>query len=128
MKERQLLRDMFEAAIAVASPDKAVPANLPEPPKGRTVVVGAGKAAASMARAVEAHWPDDKPLSGLVVTRYGHGVGLLKRIEVVEAAHPIPDAAGEDDARRILELVSGLGPDDLALCLILGGGSGLLTS
>jgi glycerate 2-kinase len=128
MNERQLLRDMFEAAIAVASPDKAVPANLPEPPKGRTVVVGAGKAAASMARAVEAHWPDDKPLSGLVVTRYGHGVGLLKRIEVVEAAHPIPDAAGQQAARRILELVSGLGPDDLALCLISGGGSALLTS
>ena len=100
MKERQLLRDMFEAAIAAASPDKAVPANLPEPPAGRTVVVGAGKAAASMARAVEAHWPDDKPLSGLVVTRYGHGVGPLKRIEVVEAAHPIPDAAGQNAAQQ----------------------------
>jgi glycerate-2-kinase len=94
MKERRLLREMFEAAISAASPDKAVPPNLPEPPLGRTVVVGAGKAAASMARAVEAHWQADKPLSGLVVTRYGHGVGPLKRIEVVEAAHPIPDAAG----------------------------------
>ena len=100
MKERQLLREMFEAAIAAASPDKAVPANLPPPPAGRTVVVGAGKAAASMARAVEAHWPDDKPLSGLVVTRYGHGVGPLKRIEVVEAAHPIPDAAGQQAAAQ----------------------------
>jgi glycerate 2-kinase len=127
MKERQLLRDMFEAAIAAASPDKAVPANLPPPPTGRTVVVGAGKAAASMARAVEAHWPDDKPLSGLVVTRYGHGVGPLKRIEVVEAAHPIPDAAGQNAARRILDLVKGLGPEDLALCLISGGGSALLS-
>jgi glycerate 2-kinase len=127
MKERQLLRDMFEAAIAAASPDKAVPANLPEPPAGRTVVVGAGKAAASMARAVEAHWPDDKPLSGLVVTRYGHGVGRLKRIEVVEAAHPIPDAAGQNAAQRILDLVKGLGPDDLTLCLISGGGSALLS-
>jgi glycerate 2-kinase len=127
MKERQLLREMFEAAIAAASPDKAVPANLPEPPTGRTVVVGAGKAAASMARAVEAYWPDDKPLSGLVVTRYGHGVGPLKRIEVVEAAHPIPDAAGENAARRILDLVTGLGPQDLALCLISGGGSALLS-
>ena len=127
MKERQLLREMFEAAIAAASPDKAVPANLPEPPTGRTVVVGAGKAAASMARAVEAHWPDDKPLSGLVVTRYGHGVGPLKRIEVVEAAHPIPDAAGQNAARRILDLVTGLGPEDLALCLISGGGSALLS-
>jgi glycerate 2-kinase len=127
MDERQLLREMFEAAIAAASPDKAVPANLPEPPAGRTVVVGAGKAAASMARAVEAHWPDDKPLSGLVVTRYGHGVGPLKRIEVVEASHPIPDAAGQQAARRILDLVKGLGPDDLALCLISGGGSALLS-
>jgi glycerate 2-kinase len=127
MKERQLLREMFEAAIAAASPDKAVPANLPPPPAGRTVVVGAGKAAASMARAVEAHWPDDKPLSGLVVTRYGHGVGPLKRIEVVEAAHPIPDAAGQKAAQRILDLIKGLGPDDLALCLISGGGSALLS-
>src|SRR6202161_3084323 len=105
MSERQLLRDMFEAAIAAASPDKAVPPNLPPPPTGRTVVVGAGKAAASMARAVEAHWPDDKPLSGLVVTRYGHGVGLLKRIEVLRAAHPLPDAAGQHAARRRLDLV-----------------------
>jgi glycerate 2-kinase len=127
MKERRLLRDMFEAAITAASPDIAVPANLPPPPAGRTVVVGAGKAAASMARAVEAHWPDVKPLSGLVVTRYGHGVGSLKRIEVVEAAHPIPDAAGQKAARRILDLVKGLGPDDLALCLISGGGSALLS-
>src|ERR1700729_1650770 len=127
MSERQLLREMFEAAIAAASPDKAVPANLPPPPAGRTVVVGAGKAAASMARAVEAHWPDDKPLSGLVVTRYGHGAGTLKRIEVVEAAHPIPDAAGQNAARRILDLVRGLGSDDLALCLISGGGSALLS-
>ena len=127
MNERQLLREMFEAAIAAASPDKAVPANLSPPPAGRTVVVGAGKAAASMARAVEAHWPADKPLSGLVVTRYGHGVGPLKRIEVVEAAHPIPDAAGQQAASRILDLVKGLGPDDLALCLISGGGSALLS-
>jgi glycerate 2-kinase len=127
MKERQLLREMFQAAIAAASPDKAVPANLPPPPAGRTIVVGAGKAAASMARAVEAHWPDDKALSGLVVTRYGHGVGRLKRIEVVEAAHPIPDAAGQNAARRILDLVRGLGSDDLALCLISGGGSALLS-
>ena len=127
MKERRFLREMFEAAIAAASPDKAVPANLPEPPTGRTVVVGAGKAAASMARAVEAHWPDDKPLLGLVVTRYGHGVAPLNRIEVVEAGHPIPDAAGQNAARRILDLVTGLGPQDLALCLISGGGSALLS-
>jgi glycerate 2-kinase len=127
MKERQLLRDMFEAAIAAASPDKAVPANLPEPPAGRTIVVGAGKAAASMARAVETRWPPDKPLSGLVVTRYGHGVGPLRRIDVVEAAHPVPDAAGQKAAGRILDLVMGLGPEDLVLCLISGGGSALLS-
>ena len=98
MPERRLLRDMFDAAIAAASPDKAIPPNLPSPPAGRTVVVGAGKAAASMARAVEANWPAEKPLSGLVVTRYGHGVGPLKRIEAVEAAHPVPDAAGQKAA------------------------------
>ena len=109
MNEQQLLRDMFNAAIAAASPDKAVPPNLPPPPAGRTVVVGAGKAAAAMARAVEAQWPCDKPLAGLVVTRYGHGVDPLKRIEVVEAAHPVPDAAGQTAARRILDLVKGLG-------------------
>jgi glycerate 2-kinase len=127
MKERRLLRDMFDAAIEAASPDKAVPANLPPPPTGRTVVVGAGKAAASMARAVEARWSADEPLTGLVVTRYGHGVGRLKRIEVVEAAHPIPDTAGQMAARRILDLVKDLGPEDLALCLISGGGSALLS-
>ena len=127
MSERQLLRDMFEAAIAAASPDKAVPANLPPPPAGRTVVVGAGKAAASMARAVEAHWPDDKPLSGLVVTRYGHGVGPLKRIEVVEAAHPIPDAAGQNAARQDPGSRQRPRPRRLALCLISGGGSALLS-
>jgi hydroxypyruvate reductase len=118
---------MFDAAVATASPDKAVPANLPPPPEGRTIVVGAGKAAAAMARAVEAHWPADMPLAGLVVTRYGHGVGPLRRIEVVEAAHPVPDVAGQKAAARILELVRGLGPDDLALCLISGGGSALLS-
>jgi glycerate 2-kinase len=128
MRERRLMRDMFDAAIAAASPDKAVPPNLPPPPAGRTVVVGAGKAAASMARAVEAHWPADKPLSGLVVTRYGHGVGRLRRIEAVEAAHPVPDAAGQEAAGRILDLVAGLGPDDLVLCLISGGGSALLSA
>ncbi len=127
MDERALLRRMFEAAIAAASPDHAVPAHLPAPPRGRTVVVGAGKAAAAMARAVEAHWPADKPLSGLAVTRYGHGVGPLERIEVIEASHPVPDAAGREAARRILDSVGGLAPDDLVLCLISGGGSALLS-
>lgn len=120
---RQLLQELFEAAVNAASPAHCLPAHLPEPPRGRTVVVGAGKAAASMARAVEAHWAG--PLSGLVVTRYGHGLPL-HRIELVEAAHPVPDAAGRAAARRILDRVQGLSADDLVLCLISGGGSALL--
>ncbi len=126
IQERDLLIRMFKAAVDAAAPDLCVPRHLPPPPTGRTVVVGAGKAAAAMARAVEAHWPADQPLSGLVVTRYGHGVGPLSRIEVVEASHPVPDGAGRDAAARLLRLVSGLGPDDLVLCLISGGGSALL--
>ncbi len=126
MDARVLLQDMFLAAIAAASPAVCVPPHLPPPPRGRTVVVGAGKAAAAMAQAVEAHWPADRPLSGLVVTRYGHGAGPLARIEVVEASHPVPDAAGEVAAARILAMVRGLGMDDLVLCLISGGGSALL--
>ena len=120
---RDLLRQMFEAAIAAAQPALCVPANLPEPPKGRLVVIGAGKASAAMARAVEDHWPGE--LSGLVVTRYGYAVPCW-RIEIVEAAHPVPDAAGLAAAARIRALVSGLGADDLVLCLISGGGSALL--
>jgi hydroxypyruvate reductase len=120
---RALLRAMFDAAVDAAAPRLCVPRNLPPRPKGRTVVVGAGKAAAAMARAVEEHW--DAPLSGLVVTRYGHGVAC-DRIEVVEAAHPVPDAAGQMAAARILSLVRGLSADDLVLCLISGGASALL--
>jgi len=118
---------MLDAAIGAASPALCVPPHLPPPPVGRTLVVGAGKAAASMASAVEAHWPADKPLEGLVVTRYGHAHPCA-RIEVVEASHPVPDAAGQDAARRILSLVQGLTPDDLILCLISGGGSALLSA
>jgi glycerate 2-kinase len=113
-----LLRAMFDAAIARAMPDKCVPPFLPEPPKGRTIVVGAGKAAATMAKAVEEHWPGE--LSGLVVTRYGHHAPC-RRIEVVEAAHPVPDLAGREAAERILRMVQGLDKDDLVLCLISGG-------
>ncbi len=127
MDERALLRRLFDAAVESAAAETAVPPHLPPPPAGRTIVVGAGKAAASMARAVEAHWPANRALSGLVVTRYGHGVGPLARIEVVEASHPVPDAAGQSAAARVLELVRGLGPDDLVLCLISGGGSSLLS-
>ncbi len=124
LAERELLLEMFRAAVAAASPATCVPPHLPPPPPGRTVVVGAGKAAAAMAEAVEAHWPG--PLTGLVVTRYGHGVGPLPRIEVVEASHPVPDAAGQAAAARILAMVQGLTADDLVLCLISGGASSLL--
>ena len=119
-----MLRAMFDAAIAAALPAKCLPAHLPKPPKGRTIVVGAGKAAASMARAVEEHWPG--PLQGLVVTRYGHGA-TTQRIEVVEAAHPVPDLAGREAAQRIYNMVQGLSADDLVLALISGGGSALLS-
>lgn len=120
-----LLRKMFEAAVKAASASERLIAALPPPPRGRTVVVGAGKAAAAMAAAVEGAWNGD--LSGLVVTRYGHGLPT-QRIEVVEAAHPNPDEAGQRAAARILDLARGLGPDDLLLCLISGGGSALLAS
>jgi hydroxypyruvate reductase len=117
------LRSLFDVALAAADPARCVAPHLPSPPKGRTIVVGAGKAAAKMARAVEDHWPG--PLAGLVVTRYGHGVPC-DRIEVVEAAHPVPDAAGQQAAARILAMVQGLSAEDLVLCLISGGGSALL--
>jgi glycerate 2-kinase len=120
---RAFLRNLFDAAIAAAQPAKTLAGFLPSPPKGRTIVVGAGKAAASMAAALEAAWRG--PLEGLVVTRYGHGAPT-RAIEVVEAAHPTPDAAGAAAAARILERVKGLSADDLVLCLISGGGSALL--
>ncbi|MEC5385474.1 glycerate kinase [Uliginosibacterium sp. H3] len=123
IQPRELLLKMAQAAIDAAAPAQCVPENLPAPPLGRTVVIGAGKAAAAMARAVEDHWP--WPLSGLVVTRYGHGADC-KRIEVIEAAHPVPDEAGQKAAQRILDSVQGLTADDLVLCLISGGGSALL--
>ena len=126
-----LLRDLFDAAVKRALPLHNTAAYLPTPPKGRTVVLGAGKAGGAMAQAVEALWPADKPLSGLVVTRYGHTpprpAGVPERIEVVEASHPVPDAAGLAAAERILALTQGLTADDLVLCLISGGGSALLT-
>lgn len=123
----QFLRRLFDAGLAAADPAKAVPAHLPEiPSTGRTLVVGAGKAAASMARALEDAWPAGRPApEGLVVTRYDHAVPL-QHIECVEAAHPVPDAAGRKAAQRILELATGLGDDDLLICLISGGGSALL--
>ncbi len=121
---RASLRRMFDAALAAADPALRLPAALPDRPKGRTLVVGAGKAAASMARAVEAAW--DGPLEGVVVTRYGHGAPT-KQIRVVEAGHPMPDEAGQKAAAEILALAASLGPDDLLLALISGGGSALLS-
>ncbi|MDF1585884.1 glycerate kinase type-2 family protein [Marinimicrococcus flavescens] len=121
---RRLLRAMFDAAVAAADPARVVPAHLPAPPRGRSLVIGAGKASAAMARALEEHWQGG-PLEGLVVTRYGHAVPC-RQIEIVEAAHPVPDEAGRAAAARILEMVRGLGPDDLVIALVSGGASSLL--
>lgn len=126
MNPRALLVESFQAALAAADPAKIVPRHLPKPPKGRTLVVGAGKAGGSMARAVEDAWPSDKPLSGIVITRYQHRVET-GRIEVIEAGHPVPDEAGANAARQILDDAKALGPDDLLLCLMSGGGSALMT-
>ncbi|MFL5332373.1 MAG: glycerate kinase [Geminicoccaceae bacterium] len=124
MEPRAFLRALFDVAVAAADPAVVLPAHLPEPPRGRTIVVGAGKASAAMGLALERHWPGE--LSGLIVTRYGHGAPC-RRIDVVEAAHPVPDEAGRSATARILESVGGLGEDDLVLALISGGGSALLT-
>jgi hydroxypyruvate reductase len=128
---QQFLLDLYRIAVQRAQPLHSMAQHLPRPPKGRTVVLGAGKAGGSMAQALEALWPQDAPLSGLVVTRYDHipprPEGLARRLEVVEAAHPVPDAAGLAAAERILALTEGLTEDDLVLCLISGGGSALLT-
>jgi glycerate 2-kinase len=128
---RAFLEHLYRVAVHRALPLHNTAAFLPPPPRGRTLVLGAGKAAGAMAQAVEAWWPAEAPLSGLVVTRYHHipprPQGLRQRIEVVEAAHPVPDEAGLRAAERILALAHGLTPDDLVLCLISGGGSALLT-
>ena len=132
---RAFLKALFDAAVHSAQPLHGMRQWLPQPPSresgGRTLVLGAGKAGGAMAQALEALWPQDAPLSGLVVTRYGHvpprPAGVPQRIEVVEAAHPVPDAAGLAAAQRILDLTQGLTEHDLVLCLISGGGSSLLT-
>ncbi len=120
-----LLRSLFDAAVAAAQPALCLPAHLPQRPKGRTIVIGAGKASAAMARALEDHW--EGPFEGLVVTRYGYEVPC-QRIEIVQAAHPVPDAAGLRAAQRIRNLVNGLTADDLVIALISGGGSSLLVA
>ena len=124
MQPESILRRAFERAVARADPALSLARHLPEPPAGRTFAAAAGKAAGSMAAALEAAWPG--PLEGIAVTRYGHGVPC-SRIEVVEAGHPLPDDAGRAAAGRILEAARGLGPDDLFLFLASGGGSALLT-
>ncbi|MFG6430389.1 glycerate kinase type-2 family protein [Roseateles sp. LYH14W] len=126
---RALLRQLYDVAVARALPGRVLAAHLPPPPKGRTLVLGAGKAGGAMAQALEAAWPADAPLSGLVITRYGHMPPGYKprRLEVVEAAHPVPDAAGLAAAQELLALTQGLTADDLVICLISGGGSALLS-
>ncbi|MDX0300514.1 DUF4147 domain-containing protein [Sinorhizobium meliloti] len=120
---RQFLESLFASAVSAADPERVIAANLPERPKGRTVVIGAGKGAAQMARALESVW--EGPLSGVVVTRYGFGAHC-KNIEVLEASHPLPDEGGLKASKRLLAAVSGLTGDDLVVALICGGGSALL--
>ena len=134
MNPRELLVDSFRAAMSAADPLMIVPAHLPAPPRGKTVVVGAGKAAAAMARAVELHWPASATLEGIVITRYAHGYASIEgdatppsRICVLEAGHPVPDEAGEAAAKEILALAETLTTDDLLLVLVSGGGSSLLS-
>ncbi|MCU0933336.1 MAG: glycerate kinase [Thiobacillaceae bacterium] len=127
---RELLLGAFRAAVDAVGARRLLPAHLPPPTRGRTLVVGAGKAAADMAACVEALWPASAPLSGLVITRHGHGLpadGSLRRIEVVEAGHPLPDEAGQAAAQDLRKRLTQVGPDDLVLALISGGGSSLLT-
>jgi hydroxypyruvate reductase len=126
MDPKQLLIQSFQAAVAAADPLKILSNHLPPPPPGRTLVIGAGKAAASMALAVEQHWPQDAALDGLVITRYRHGLPT-RRVKVIEAGHPVPDERGESAAKEILQRVRNLAPDDLLLALISGGGSALLS-
>lgn len=120
---RKILHDLFLTGLKSADPAICVPPHLPDPPSGRTVVIAAGKAAAAMAKAVEDHWQGE--FEGIAVTRYGHGL-VCKKVEVIEASHPVPDNRGEIAARKLMDMVSNLGPDDLVLCLISGGGSALL--
>ncbi|MGB7542519.1 MAG: glycerate kinase [Burkholderiales bacterium] len=126
MDNRELLVHSFHAAVAAADPLKILPQHLPAPPSGRTLVVGAGKAAASMALALEQHWPAGAPLEGLAITRYRHGLPT-RRIRVIEAGHPVPDEAGEKAAKQVLRMARDLGSDDLLLALVSGGGSALLS-
>src|SRR5579862_5972848 len=124
-RSRELLHTMFDVAIAAAQPARRVSSHLPAKPRGRLVVVGAGKASAAMAKAVEDHWYDD--LSGFVVTRYGYAV-RCERVEIFESAHPVPDAKSFEGAQKMLATVHGLTSDDIVLCLMSGGASSLLAA
>lgn len=126
MDPRALLIESFHAAVGAADAQKILPPHLPQPPEGKTLVVGAGKAAAAMALAVEQHWPAAAPLDGLAITRYRHGL-LTNRIQVIEAGHPVPDESGERAAREILRRTKALGANDLLLAMVSGGGSSLLS-
>ena len=126
MDPRALLIGSFHAAVGAADPLKILPPHLPQPPQGKTLVVGAGKAAAAMALATEQHWPSAAPLDGLVITRYQHGL-LTNRVQVIEAGHPVPDESGEKAAHEILRRAKALGTNDLLLALVSGGGSSLLS-
>jgi len=125
MEPRELLRRMFDAAIGAAQPARCIAPHLPAQPRGRLIVIGAGKASAAMARAVEDYW--DGELSGFVVTRYGYGVPC-RHIEIFESAHPVPDARSVEGAQRMLAAVHGLTRDDVVLCLMSGGASSLLVT
>lgn len=124
---RDLMREAFDQAVRSVRPDACLSSHLPAPPKGRTLVVGAGKAAAAMAQTLDAHWPKDAPLDGLAITRHGHGAPTT-RISVIEAGHPVPDTLGEEAARSALEQAEALGADDLLLCLLSGGGSSVMAA
>lgn len=126
MNPRELLVKSFKIVVNAASPANLISLHLPEPPEGRTLAIGAGKAAAAMAVAVESHWPNDAALNGIVVTRYGYGLPT-RRIKVTEAGHPLPDKQGEQAARKILREAQKLDSSDLLLCLFSGGGSSLLS-
>jgi glycerate 2-kinase len=125
MQDKKFFATLFNAAVEAADPERTIAAHLPQKPRGRTIIIGAGKGSAQMASAFEKAW--DGPLEGLVVTRYGFGAPC-KHIEIIEASHPVPDAAGLVASRRLLETVSGLSSDDLVVALISGGGSALLPS
>src|SRR5438046_2650466 len=124
MDPKQLLMQSFKAAVAAADPLEILPGHLPHPPSGRTLVIGAGKAAASMALAVEQHWPRDAPLEGLVITRYRHGLPT-RRVRMIEAGHPVPDEAGETAGKEILQRTRSMTPRDLVIDLVSGEGTGV---